>query len=175
MHHQYEMIFSHSSNVPRCWQHFACSIGARTEPKRLQSQSSADLHRQQYQNIHPGVANPVLLGKFPLKLVANRWLASTAMGSMYRPAMESTPKLRTRYHKTCYCPGMKMASITVNAGQKPSSPAPQVCIEGWVMQLGNFLPECSWVPSYFSLCIFVSLFLGLVSTRASGASRQFQE
>lgn len=63
---------------------------------------------------HPSdVDSHVLLDMFPPKLVAKTHLASATIGNMYRLAMKSTPKLRTRYNEPCYCSGMKIASVTV--------------------------------------------------------------
>lgn len=52
--------------------------------------------------------------------------------------------------------GWKWPQSLWSAGRKPSSLAPQVCIEEWVMRWKIFLPEWSWLLRFFSLCIFMS-------------------
>lgn len=104
----------------------------------LQCKSSADLHRQEYLHIHPGVAGPVLPGMFPPKLVAKMRLVSAALDNMHGLAMESTPKLRTRYNEPCYCLRMKMASGTVKCWPETILLGTSSWHKGMGNEAGNF-------------------------------------
>lgn len=137
----------------------------------LKCKSSADLHRQEYLHIHSGVAGPVLPGMFPPKLVATMRLASAVLDNMHGLAVESTPKLRTRYNEPCYGSRMKMASGTVKCWPETILLGTSSWHRGMGNAAGNFASRTLLGTHLFCLCIFVSpLFLELVSTRAPGAS-----